>query len=138
MLRYPAKIEPDTTGFLVTFRDIPEANSAGETREEAEIMAADALLVAMDFYFEDRRPVPPPSAPVGDEVMVALPASVSAKVLLLNEMIAQAVTPSELARRMDARKQEVNRIIDLGHATKIDTIAAALSSLGRELELSVR
>lgn len=138
MLRYPAKIEPDTVGFMVTFRDIPEALSAGETREEAEAMAADALLVAMDFYFEDRRPVPPPSAPVGDEVMVALPASASAKVLLLNEMLAQHVTPSELARRMDTRKQEVNRIIDLGHATKIDTIAAALSSLGRELELTVR
>lgn len=138
MLRYPAKIEPDTVGFMVTFRDIPEALSAGETREEAEAMAADALLVAMDFYFEDRRPVPPPSAPVGDEVMVALPASASAKVLLLNEMLAQHVTPSELARRMDTRKQEVNRIIDLGHATKIDTIAAALSSLGRELELKVR
>lgn len=138
MLRYPAKIEPDSVGFLVTFRDIPEANSAGDTREEAEVMAADALLVAMDFYFEDRRPVPPPSLPVGDEVLVPLPASVSAKVLLLNEMIAQNVTPSELARRMDTRKQEVNRIIDLGHATKIDTIAAALSSLGRELELSVR
>lgn len=138
MLRYAAKIEPDTPGFLVTFRDIPEANSAGDTREEAEAMAADALLVAMDFYFEDRRPVPPPSEPVGDEVMVALPASVSAKVLLLNEMIAQGVTPSDLARRMDTRKQEVTRIIDLGHATKIDTIAAALASMGRELELSVR
>ncbi|MCY1532399.1 Antitoxin HicB [compost metagenome] len=138
MLRYPAKIEPDTVGFMVTFRDIPEALSAGETREEAEAMAADALLVAMDFYFEDRRPVPPPSAPVGDEAMIALPASVSAKVLLLNEMLAQHVTPSELAKRMDTRKQEVNRIIDLNHATKIDTIAAALTSLGRELELSVR
>ncbi len=138
MLRYPAKIEPDTVGFMVTFRDIPEALSAGQTREEAEAMAADALLVAMDFYFEDRRPVPPPSAPVGDEVMIALPASASAKVLLLNEMLAQQVTPSELARRMETRKQEVNRIIDLNHATKIDTIAAALTSLGRELELTVR
>lgn len=63
MLRYPAKIAPDTVGFMVTFRDIPEALSAGQTREEAEAMAADALLVAMDFYFEDRRPVPPPRRP---------------------------------------------------------------------------
>lgn len=70
--------------------------------------------------------------------MIALPASASAKVLLLNEMLAQQVTPSELARRMETRKQEVNRIIDLNHATKIDTIAAALTSLGRELELTVR
>ncbi|ANN78896.1 antitoxin [Bordetella genomosp. 9] len=137
MLRYPAKIEPDTVGYLVTFRDIPEANSAGETVEEAREMAADALLVAMDFYFEDRRPVPPPSKARDGEVLVALPASVSAKVLLLNEMLAQHVTPAELARRMGTRPQEVNRIVNLEHATKIDTIAQALATMGKELELSV-
>lgn len=138
MLRYPAKIDADTPGYMATFRDIPEANTGADTREEAERMAADALLVAMDFYFDDRRAVPAPSAPEPGEVMVAFPASVAAKVLLLNEMVAQKVTPSELARRMDTRKQDVNRIVQLGHATKIDTIAAALASLGRELELSIR
>jgi antitoxin HicB len=28
-------------------------------------------------------------------------------------------------------------VIDLGHATKIDTIAAALAALGKRLELSI-
>jgi antitoxin HicB len=137
MLRYPAKIERDTVGYLVTFRDIPEANSAGETLEQAEEMAADALLVAMDFYFEDRRPVPAPSAPRKGEVMVGLPASISAKVLLLNEMLAQGITPAELARRMHTRPQDVNRIVNLEHTTKIDTIAQALAAMGKELELSL-
>jgi antitoxin HicB len=137
MLSYPAHIKPDAGGFMVSFRDIPEALSSGKTLEEAEAMAADALLTAMDFYFEDRRAVPPPSEPWENETIVPLPASASAKILLLNEMIAQRITPSELARRMNVRKQEVNRIIDIRHATKIDTIAAALACLGRELELSV-
>jgi antitoxin HicB len=30
----------------------------------------------------------------------------------------------------------VNRVIDLAHATKIDTIAAALAALGMQLEIS--
>ncbi|MFC4276786.1 type II toxin-antitoxin system HicB family antitoxin [Achromobacter aloeverae] len=137
MLRYPAAIEPDTAGFLVTFRDIPEAISHGCGIDEAKSMAADALLTAMDFYFEDRRPVPAPSKARRGEVLVSLPASVSAKVLLLNEMISQGISPAELARRMGTRPQEVNRIIDLEHATKIDTIAAALESIGKELELSL-
>ncbi len=137
MLRYPAKIEPDTSGFMVSFRDIPEALTGADTREEAEAMAADALLSAMDFYFEDRRQVPGPSAAETGEVLVSLPASVSAKVLLLNEMIAQGVTPSELARRLHTRKQDVNRIVNLGHATKIDTIAEALAKMGKSLELHV-
>jgi antitoxin HicB len=63
MLRYPAKIKPDTAGYMVSFRDIPEALTGANTREAAKSMAADALLTAMDFYFDDRRPVPMPSPP---------------------------------------------------------------------------
>ncbi|TES71454.1 type II toxin-antitoxin system HicB family antitoxin [Burkholderia cepacia] len=137
MLRYPALIEPDEDGFMVSFRDIPEALTGGKTVEEAREMAADALLTSMDFYFEDKRPVPSPSKLKKGEELVALPASVSAKVLLLNEMLAQGVTPSELARRMGTRPQDVNRIMDLGHTTKIDTIAAAFEAIGRKLELTI-
>lgn len=137
MLRYPALFEPDGDGFAVSFRDIPEALTSGETMEEARAMAADALLVAMDFYFEDKRPVPAPSKAKKGEELIALPASVSAKILLLNEMLTQKVTPSELARRLHTRPQDVNRIVDIGHATKIDTIASALEALGKRLEVAV-
>ncbi|KLU20362.1 antitoxin [Caballeronia mineralivorans PML1(12)] len=137
MLRYPARFEPDDGGFVITFRDIPEAITEGDTIEEARAMAADALLTAMDFYFEDKRPVPLPSKAKKDEELVALPASVSAKILLLNEMLKQKVTPAELARRLHTRSQDVNRIVTLNHATKIDTIAEALAAMGKQLELTV-
>lgn len=100
-------------------------------------MSADALLSAMDFYFEDQRVVPPPSEPKKGEELVALPASASAKVLLLNAMIDRKVTAAELARRLNTSPQAVNRIVDIGHATKIDTIAEALEALGKHLEISV-
>lgn len=137
MLRYPALFHPDGTGFVVTFRDIPEAITQGDTLDEARAEAADALLSAMEFYFEDKRPLPAPSKARKGEQLVALPVSVSAKILLLNEMIAQRVTPSELARRLNTRPQDVNRIVDIGHATKIDTIAAALEALGKRIEIAV-
>jgi len=138
-MKYPAHFEPDTKdgGFVITFRDIPEAITQGDTEEEALAMAADALLASMDFYFEDSRPVPPPSKAKRGERLISLPASVSSKVLLLNEMLAQKVTPSELARRLDTTRQEVNRLIDLGHATKVDRIEEALGALGKSLELSL-
>jgi antitoxin HicB len=50
-------------------------------------MATDALLTAMDFYFEDRRPVPPASRARKGERLISLSASAWAKVLLLNEML---------------------------------------------------
>jgi len=138
MARYPALLEPEGDGFNVTFRDIPEAITCGDTLEDALEMAAGALLTAMEFYFEDRRPVPAPSEPQEGEVLIALPVSVWAKVLLLNEMLAQRVTPAELARRLNTRPQDVTRIVNLGHATKIDTIAAAFRTMGKNLELSVQ
>lgn len=134
---YPALIEKDDVGYAVSFRDIPEALTCADTLEEARVMAADALLTAMDFYFEFKRPVPMPSAALDSEEMVELPASAFAKVLLLNTMLEQGVSGSELARRMGTRPQDVQRIVDLGHTTKIDTIAAALRLLGKNLSLQL-
>lgn len=134
---YPAKIQPDGASFLVTFRDIPEAITSGKSGRHAESMARDALVTAMDFYFEDRRKVPPPSKPRRGEIAVPVAASVAAKVLLLNQMIDAGITASELARKLNTSPQVVNRIVDIHHATKIDTIAAALQAMGRRLELSV-
>jgi len=138
-MKYPAKFETGETGaVIVTFRDIPEAIAQGNDEADAFAEGASALLTAMDFYFEDRRAVPPPSEAVAGEHLIDLPLSASAKVVLLNEMLAQKVRPADLARLMSITRQEVNRIIDLEHATKIDTLAAAFKALGRELDLIMR
>lgn len=135
-MHFPAHYEPaQEGGYVVTFRDIPEAITQGDTLEEADEMAADVLVSAMDFYFDGRRAVPPPSQPLEGERLVELPPSVSAKVLLLNELVASGITNAELARRMGARPQEIQRIVNLNHATKIDTIASALAAMGKRLEV---
>lgn len=48
-------------GFVVTFVDIPEAITQGNTVEEALAAGKDALDTALDFYLDDKRAVPPPS-----------------------------------------------------------------------------
>ena len=136
-MQYPALIERDSTGFMASFRDIPEALTCADTVEETKEMAADALLTAMDFYFEDRRTVSLPSPAQDGEVLIALPLIVSAKIYLLNEMVRQNVSQAELARRLGTRPQEITRIIDLAHATKIDTVAGALAALGTRLDVNV-
>jgi len=62
-------------------------------------MARDVLTEAMSVYFDEKRPVPMPSKPRKGEQLVSLPASIAAKVLLLNEMLEQNIPPVELARR---------------------------------------
>jgi len=135
-MRFPAKFaRAKEGGFVVTFPDIPEAITQGDNIDDALQHAADALETALDFYFEDGRRVPMPSRPKRGQRVIELPASVSAKVLLLNEMIAQKVRPATLARRLRVTPQEVTRLIDLRHTTKIDGIAGALKALGKTLEI---
>lgn len=139
MFKYPVRLEAEPEGgFVVSFRDIPEALSQGDTREEALQMAEEALVTAMDFYFEDHRPVPLPSKAKRGEVLVALPPSLAAKVALLNLMLEKRVRPADLARTMHVKPQEVTRIMDLHHATKIDTISAAFAALNYELVFDVK
>ena len=83
---YPAQFEecftevehsigPDyyiSDGFVVTFRDVPEANTQGDTFIEALEMAQDALKTAMEFYDEDAKPRPKPSEPQQGDVMIEL------------------------------------------------------------------
>lgn len=137
-MQYPVHFEPaEEGGFVITFRDIPEAIAQGDDEAEALKEAKSALVAAMDFYFEDSRAVPAPSKPEEGERLIPLPASVYLKVLLLNEMVAQEVGPSELARRLGTSPQAVNRLVNLQHSTKIDTVEEALRCLGKQLELAV-
>ncbi|WP_162618056.1 type II toxin-antitoxin system HicB family antitoxin [Shewanella halifaxensis] len=134
-MKYPVNIEKDGDSFMVSFPDLPEALTCGDTYEESLDMAHDALITAFDFYFEDQRPVPMPSNT--SKEVVSVPPSVWAKVLLLNTMLETKVTQSELARRMGTRKQEVQRIVDLHHSTKIDRLADALAALHKQFTISI-
>lgn len=138
MLAYPVKMKPDTNGsLLVTFPDIPEAATSARNEAKAMHVALEALESALEFYFEDNRPVPMPSEPKRGQRTVTLPASMSAKILLLNEMLAQNVRPADLARLLGTTPQAVNRLTDLRHSTKIDGLVEAFRALGKKLELRV-
>lgn len=135
MRGYPVKLRKDGKFVLATFPDIPEAITQGNNRSHALEMAREALEISMGFYFDDNRPVPMPSRPKRGQAVVELPPSLAAKVLLLNEMLRQNIRPAELARRIGTTKQEVNRLTDLKHSTKIDRIDVALRALGKRLFL---
>lgn len=139
MSMYPVTLTPDKVdgGFVVTFDDIPEAITQGDTLAQALAATKDALESALDFYFEDKRVVPAPSKARRGQNVIELPASRSAKVLLLNEMVTQDVRPAELARRLNTSPQEVNRLTNARRTTRIDGIAAALQALGKHLDMRV-
>jgi len=135
MQGYPARLYKDGKFITVSFPDIPEAHTFGNNRAHALEMAKEALELAMEFYFDDMRPVPRPSKRKRGQAVVELSPSVAAKVLLLNEMLRQKVRPIDLARRLGTTKQEANRLTNLRHPTKIDRIDTALRALGKRLDI---
>ncbi len=135
-MRYPAQFKAaEEGGFVVTFPDIPEAITQGEDEEDARLHAADVLESVIDGYIEDGIPIPAPSKLKHGQHLVELPASYAAKVLLLNEMRTQKIRPADLARRLRVTPQEITRLIDIRHTSRIDGIATALKALGKTMEI---
>lgn len=60
---------------------------------------------------------------------------IDVKILLLNAMAEKHIRAIDLAKKMGVRPQEVNRILNLKHNTKIDTIERAFNSLNLNLNI---
>jgi antitoxin HicB len=136
-MSYFCKLTRDTGGYTVAFRDIPEALTQGATEGEALANAVDALMTALEFYFDDRRIVPAATAGKRGERAVTLPAIVSAKIALHNEMVQSSKKRTALARELHLVPSGVDRLLDIRHATKLETIEQALATFGRRLVLHV-
>jgi antitoxin HicB len=134
-MRYPVRITPDDDQFTVTFPDVPEAITFGETRQEALEHAPHALLTIFDAFMKDRRPIPAPSATMGEAI--ELPALDTAKIELYRAMLAADVGKAELARRLHWHMPQVDRVLDVHHASKIDQMEAALRAVGKRLRITV-
>ncbi len=81
-MQYPAKVLCESDGCTVTFPDIPEAITCGDTEQEALRHAVDALETALDHYIEKGSAIPQPSKPKPGEYLVKLRATYAAKLLL--------------------------------------------------------
>ncbi len=134
MRSYPAIFsKAEEGGFTVTFRDVPEAISEGETLDEAEHQAVDALESALSFYIGDRQALPVPSKPRRGERMVDLTAIGMAKTALYETMLAENVSRAYLARRLSCHLEQVSRLLDLTHASKFEQLERALAAVGRKM-----
>ena len=138
MFDYPVVLaEQPEGGFVVTFPDVPEAITQGEDRAEALLYAVHALESALSFYVDDRRPLPVPRKAKRGQLVVRPNVLEVAKLAIYAEMLAQGVKKSELARRLGWHMPQVDRLLDLHHASRMEHLESAARSLGREIRLSM-
>lgn len=134
---YPFVMDPQPEGgFTVTFPDVPEAITEGDTAGEARERAEDALATALSFYTDGAKPLPTPSA-ARDRPVAMVPPLVAAKLALHDAMVAAGISNVELGRRLGLDEKSVRRLRDPLHRSHIGQIEAALRVLGKRLEVRV-
>lgn len=137
-LNYPVHLEPaDEGGFVVTFPDVPEAITQGEDEGEALLRAVDALETALSFYTDDGKDLPQASDAKSGQRTVSPCAQAAIALSIYQAMRDQGVRKSELARRLGWHMPQVDRLLDMNHATRLNQAEAALAALGRRLALAV-
>jgi antitoxin HicB len=140
MVQYQALFEPaEEGGYVVTFPDFRWGVTQGDSLEQADEMAADALGMILNDLIEKGERLPAPGRHRGRKYrMVRLPALHGAKVELYAAFGASGVRKADLARRMGISKVNVDRLFDLKHQSRLDQIEAAFRALGKELTFGVR
>lgn len=137
-LCYPVRLRADGDAFLATFRDFPEAVTGGDTRAETRAMAVDCLETCIAGRIRDREDMPRPSPARRGEIPIPVPPLSAAKALLYVTMGERGVSMAELARRMPCDFQQVRRLLDLGHRSRLDQLDAAFAALGKRLTVGIR
>jgi antitoxin HicB len=138
MIAYPAKFDCADDGITVTFPDIPEAITCGYSEAEAMEYAVDAIITAFTEYIKRRRAIPRATKGRGKTMrLVVLPALEEAKIRLYEAMRQAGIRKADLARRMGWQKNQVDRLLDLRHRSRLDHIEAALAKLHKRLVVHV-
>ncbi len=141
MLRfnYPAKFTPakEDGGFVVTFRDLPEAITQGDNIRECLEEASDCLEEAIAARIDDGMKIPVPSKCRKGDKLAVLPLQTALKAALYIAMKEAGISKTELARQLQMHEKEVRRILDPHHGTRLPAMERALTALGKHVELSI-
>ena len=117
--------------YVATLKDIPGSHHAGGNRSRSIGGGQGRSGDLPSISTEDNRAVPAPSKAKRGQPVVELPVSLSAKILLLNEMIRQHVRPANWRGDLKTTPQEVNRLTDVQHTTRIDAHRRRPESAGQ-------
>ena len=136
MLGYRIKIEPDDNGtLLVTCPVLPEVTTFGDDEADAMRRAVGAIEEAIAARMTDGEDVP--EGHQRGPRLVRLPALTVLKVELYRQLRAAGMTRAELARRLGWKRESVDRLFRLDHASRLEQLEAAFGALGQAVSVSV-
>ena len=120
---------------MVTFRDLPEAVTQGDSLEESLAQASDCLAEAIAARIDDNREMPKTSEIHSHEHRIAVPLHIALKAALYEAIEESGPLNTQLGAKSGKDEKEIRRILDPHHGTKLPTLETALKALGKEPEL---
>jgi len=133
---YPVKLEEDDNGtYLVTFPDFADAITFGESREDALAKAGKALREVVAARIAHREDIPLPSSK--GNAFVDLDGNTQIKVALYRCMSDAGYKKADLARALHCDQKQVDRLLDVKHASSIKKIDEAFHALGKRISFGV-
>jgi antitoxin HicB len=140
MVAYRVLLENDDNNtLLVTCPDIPGVVTYGETREVALHHAVDAIDTMLASLIS--RPVPRPKRGQrlrNNEALVKLPNLAAAELELYWALKDAGITRAELMRRLNWKRESVDRLFRLDHASRLDQLEAAFRALGKSVDVRIK
>ena len=136
---FPASLTPDLDdgGYVVAFRDLPEAITQGNSIESALQEAVDCIEEAIAAKIDDHLDIPKPSDLLESEYLVTVPMQTALKAAVTLALSESKMNKVQLANALEVDEIEVRRILDPRHGTKLATLERTLQVLGKKAVLSV-
>lgn len=137
MWSFPVNLEPDDNGtVMVTIAGLPGA-TFGETEAEAIANAADLLETVLMAMIADRTDIPV-AEPARGRPVVAPSLLATLKLEVWQAMRAKGWRKADLARALAVNPRQVDRLLDLRHASPVAQLEAALAACGRQVMIEAR
>ncbi|MFS2225547.1 hypothetical protein [Pantoea sp. B65] len=140
MFTFPATVnfDEETGSYAISFRDFNALQTEAFSEDDIELEAIEGLTAAIGEYIESRIPIPEPEPAVAGEFIVHLPVLTCLKAALHNAMIQTGTRKADLARKLNHKGPQIDRLLDVAHASKVETLEQALYLLGYEVSVSVK
>jgi antitoxin HicB len=135
---YPVDLLTEDDGVTVTFPDIPECITCGDTIDEALFHAKDALeTVLFDMYIDDDKLLPVPSEPKQEQHTVTLDMQGCLKLHLYAMMKHKNVKLAYIAQELNMPWNNAKRMLTRRYNSKMDKYEAAFKVLGTVPHISL-
>jgi antitoxin HicB len=140
---YLLELTPDDNDtLLVTCPKFPEVTTFAKDRNEAWINGTAAIEEAIAARIRDGDPIPRSASEAEmkrqEGIWVKMPLLTSLKALLYTLMRDEGMTRAELGRRLGWKREQVDRLFRIGHASRADQLEAAFEKLGRDVDVRLR